>query len=525
MVGIYRDSVLVDVGFKSEGVVPLEEFRTFDGEITVQPGDEIDVMVEQLEDGSGNIILSKEKADAMRSWDRVQQVYESGAVIEGVIVNKIKGGMSVNLGGIKAFLPASQIDLKPVKSLDKLIATKCRFKILKLNQSKGNIVLSRRTVLEEERESLKKELLTNLREGQVVAGTVKNITDYGAFVDLGGIDGLLHITDISWGRVNHPNEALNVGDELEVVVLKYEKESEKVSLGLKQLQPDPWLDVAKKFTPGERIKGKIVNVTDYGVFVEIADGIEGLVHVSELTWSKKVKHPSKLVKVGDVVDAVILDVDAQNRRISMGIKQLEANPWDSLEHKFPIGTKIKGIVRNITDFGVFLGIEGEEIDGLVHISDLSWDKNAKHPSEIVQKGQELEAIVLSVDRENERFALGVKQLMDDPWDVVRKKYGVGNSIVGTITEVQPKGVVVKLDDNLTGYIANSDISGTRDDAAALKVGDSVTAQVKKLDEKAQKVQLSVKAYEKSQERENMKDFLSKQGDATVKLGDALKPKE
>lgn len=517
VVDIRRDFVMVDVGFKSEGLIPLEEFRNFDGQISVEAGDKIRVVVDQLEDANGLIVLSKERADAMESWDRVSQVFEQNATIEGLVVNKIKGGMSVNLGGIKAFLPASQIDLKPIKSLDKLINQKYQFKILKLNKAKGNIVLSRRSVLEEERVHQKKHLLENLKEGQVIKGVVKNITDYGAFVDLGGIDGLLHVTDLTWGRGGHPSEVLTVGQEIEVAVLKYDPATEKVSLGYKQLKPDPWEEVQDKFTPGERLKGRVVNITDYGVFVELADGIEGLVHVSELTWNKKIKHPSKVVKQGDTIEAVILDIDQPNRRISLGVKQLEPNPWDHLEQQYPVGTKVKGVVRNITDFGVFIGIEGEEIDGLVHISDLAWDKNVKHPSEVFQKGQEVEAVVLSVDKSNERFALGIKQLQEDPWDGVRKQYSIGATATGTITEVQPKGVIVALEGDMQGFIGNSDLSQSKEDQPALKVGDSVTAQVKKLDERARRVILSVKSLEKKQEKEDMQAFLSKQGDATVKL--------
>lgn len=522
VVGMNKDSVMVDVGFKSEGLIHIEEFRNFDGQIDVKPGDEISVVVDQMEDADGMIVLSKERADAIQSWDRVEEVFQKNMNIEGVVVNKIKGGMSVNLGGIKAFLPASQIDLKPVKSLDKLINQKYNFKILKLNKAKGNIVLSRRIVLEEEREGQKKELLQNLEEGQILKGIVKNITDYGAFVDLGGIDGLLHITDLSWGRIGHPSEVLKVGEEIEVCVLKYEKENEKVSLGFKQLKPDPWQEVQNKFTPGERLKGKVVNVTDYGVFVELADGIEGLVHVSELTWNKKIKHPSKIVKPGDLIEAVILDIDAANHRISLGVKQLEPNPWHGLEERHPVGSKIKGIVRNVTDFGVFVGIEGEEIDGLVHISDLSWDKSVHHPSDLYKKGDAIETIVLSVDKDNERFALGVKQLAVDPWDEMRKKYFPGSPVSGSITEVQPKGLVVALE-GITGFIINTELPvPAKTIPERYKVGDGITGQVKKLDEKTKKVLISVRAFEKAEEKAHMKDFLTKQGDSTVKLKDAFK---
>lgn len=525
VVDIRRDQVMVNVGFKSEGSVPIEEFRNFDGEIEVKPGDMVKVVVEQVEDANGAIVLSKERADALESWDRVALVHDNDESIEGVIINKIKGGMSVNLGGIKAFLPASQIDLKPVKSLDKLIGSKCSFKILKLNKAKGNIVLSRRAVLEQERVSQKQDLLENLREGQVVNGYVKNITDYGAFVDLGGVDGLLHITDLSWGRVGHPSEILKVGQEIQVVVLKYDQDNEKVSLGYKQLMTDPWQEVSSEFIAGQRVKGKVVNITDYGVFVEIANGIEGLVHISELTWNKKIKHPSKLVKEGDELEAVILDLDPSNRRISLGVKQLEPNPWDGLSDKFPSGTKVKGVVRNITDFGVFVGIEGEDIDGLVHISDLTWDKNVKHPSEVFKKGQEVEAVVLSIDKENERFALGVKQLSEDPMDQLRNKFIPGANVEGTISEVQQKLILLDLEGGVVGHLANNELSVHEQGEGKnkFKVGDVLTAKVKKFDEKSMKAVLSVKAYEKSQEKQNLKDFQQKQGEASVTLEDAFKP--
>lgn len=519
---IRRDVVVVDVGLKSEGLINAEEFKNFDGEIAAKVGDTVRVMVEQLEDNEGNLVLSKEKADALESWDRVVSVYEKEELIEGVVFNKIKGGMSVNLGGIKAFLPASQIDVKPVKSLDKLIGQRCQFKILKLNQAKGNIVLSRRAVLEVERENQRQELLANLKEGQVVTGMVKNITDYGAFIDLGGLDGLLHITDMTWGRINHPGDVLQVGKEIEVTVLKYDQPNAKVSLGLKQLSEDPWSEVEDKFQVADQLRGRVVNVADYGVFVELAPGIEGLVHVSELTWSKKVKHPSKIVKVGDEVEAVILDIDANNRRISLGVKQLEPNPWYVLEEKFPAGTHIKGVVRNVTDFGIFVGIEDQDIDGLVHVSDMSWE-NVKTPAELYKKGDEVEAVVLSIDKENERFSLGMKQLIDDPWSEIRKKYGVGNVIHGKVVDIQLKSITLSVTEDLEATIAAADLSlhDKINPKERFKLGEEVTAMVKKLDEKAKTIVASIKNYEKSLEKQNMKEFLTKQGSSSVKLEDTL----
>lgn len=524
IVSVNRDSIVVDVGLKSEGYIDIEEFRNFDGEVNIKAGDEVSVVIDQMEDENGEMILSKERADAVDAWDRVAKAHETDAVIEGLVVNKIKGGMSVNLGGVKAFLPGSQIDLKPVKSLDKLIGQKYLFKILKLNKQKGNVVLSRRVVLEKEREVQKKELLQNLKEGQVLKGTVKNITEYGAFVDLGGIDGLLHITDMSWGRIGHPNEVMKVAEEIDVVVLKYDHDNAKVALGYKQLLPDPWQEVNTKFTPGERVKGKVVNVADYGVFVEIESGVEGLVHVSDLTWSKKNKHPSKIVKPGDVVEAVILDIDVANRRMALGLKQLESNPWDHLVDKYPSGTKVKGVIRNITDFGLFVGIEGEDIDGLVHISDMSWDKNVKHPSELFQKGQEVEAVVINVDKGAERFALGLKQLASNPWADALRKYSLGSVAKGTVAQIQPKGVLVNLDDGIQGFIANSELSASGKVVAkdVFKEGDEINAQVKKHDEGERQIILSIKSYQKGMEKENMKDFLNKQGDSSVRLQDVMK---
>ncbi|MBI4411298.1 MAG: 30S ribosomal protein S1 [Deltaproteobacteria bacterium] len=524
VVSVGRDMVAVDIGFKSEGYIPVEEFINFDGVVPIKPGDSIKVVLEQIEDDNGQLILSKERADALEAWDNVAEAFEKDAAIDGVIVNKIKGGMSVNLGGIKAFLPGSQIDLKPIKSLDRLIGHKYQFKIIKLNKAKGNIVLSRRVVLEKERESQKKQLLENLREGQVVKGVVKNLTEYGAFVDLGGIDGLLHITDMSWGRAGHPNEIFSVGDEIDVVVLKYDPKTEKVSLGYKQLKPDPWKEVREKYIPGEKLQGKVVNITDYGIFVELAEGIEGLVHISELSWSKKMKHPSKMVKQGDIIEAVVLDVDPDNRRISLGTKQLEPNPWDGLVGKYPAGTVVQGTVRNITDFGVFVGIEGEEIDGLVHVSDLTWEKNGKHPSELFKKGDTVSAIVLTVDKANERFALGIKQLSDDPRANIARKYKTGAVISGVVGQVTDRGIFVTLEDDIPGFIANSELSlhGKDTGAERPKEGDPVTAVVKKLDSKDNRVLLSVKAHEKALEKEHMKEFLSQQGDSSVKLQDIAK---
>ncbi|MEJ2201139.1 MAG: 30S ribosomal protein S1, partial [Desulfuromonadaceae bacterium] len=407
VVQVNPDSVVVDVGGKSEGLIPINEFLNEQGEVKtdIKVGDQFDVLIERTENENGLISLSKEKADRQKIWNAL----EENAVVEGRILSRIKGGLSVDIG-VNAFLPGSQVDLRPVRNLDKMLGETYQFKIIKLNKRRGNIVLSRRVLLEEQRESMRGDTLKQLEEGQVVEGTVKNLTDYGAFIDLGGIDGLLHITDMSWGRVTHPSDILNVGDKINVKVLKFDRDKERVSLGLKQIAPDPWLDVENQFPVGKRVSGKVVSLTDYGAFIELAEGVEGLIHVSEMSWTKRIKHPNKVLSIGDDVESIVLALDIPNRRISLGLKQVEPNPWEVVGEKFPIGTIIEGQVKNITDFGIFVGVD-EGIDGLVHISDLSWVKRVKHPSELYKKGDVVRAVVLNIDRENERFSLGIKQLM------------------------------------------------------------------------------------------------------------------
>lgn len=526
VISTVRDFAILNIGFKSEGYVDIEEFRNLDGEIQVEPGSKFKVVVEELEDPNGNVVLSKEKADAVEAWDRVEKVFTDNEKIDGLVVNKVKGGLSVNLGGIKAFLPGSQIDLKPVKSLDKLIGNKYTFKILKLNKAKGNIVLSRRAILEAERETLRRDVLENIKEGQIIRGAVKNITDYGVFIDLGGIDGLLHITDLTWGRVNHPNEVLKLGDEIDVVVLKYDSKAEKVSLGLKQLTEDPWNSATNKFNVGDKVTGKVVSLTDYGVFVELMDGIEGLIHVSELSWNKKIKHPSKIVKMGDEVETVILDLDIENKKIALGLKQLEPNPWDVLHQKYPVGNKVIGKIRNLTDFGIFVGVDDESVDGLVHVSDISWDKNYVWPNEDFKKGQELEVVVLNIDKENQKFALGLKQLSDDPFAVSMRAYPLGKEVKGKVEKVEDKGVTVRLDENTTAFLPSNETGVSRTEIKTKFIeGADVEAQVKKYDERDRRMIISIKTLSRKQEKENMKDFLSKQGEASVKLFDIVKKDE
>ncbi len=471
VVRIARDHVVVDIGFKSEGQIPIEQFKTPSGEVNVKPGDEIDVFLETVEDENGMLILSKERADSMRTWDRLEDVEKKDGIIEGVVISKVKGGLAVDIG-VRAFLPGSQVDFRPARSLDKYVGKAYKFKIIKLNKRRGNVVLSRKVLLEKEREVLKEETLANLQEGQVFNGVVKNVTDYGVFVDLGGIDGLLHVTDMSWGRVGHPSEMFQVGDEIRVVILKFDSQTQKVSLGLKQLTPDPWSNVEDNFPVGSRVRGKVTNITDFGAFIEIGDGVEGLVHISEMSWTKKVKHPSKVVTVGDVIDAIILDIDRDNKRISLGLKQIEPNPWENLEKKYPIGSKVKGQVKNIADFGVFVDVGGE-IDGLIHISDLAWVQNFAHPSEAIKKSDELDAVVLHVDPENERFSLGTKQLTDDPWGRIMADYTEGTAAKGTISQLNSAGAVVKLEEGVEGLIPVKEYPET------LKVGDEIDVVVKK----------------------------------------------
>ncbi|MBL7686051.1 MAG: 30S ribosomal protein S1 [Deltaproteobacteria bacterium] len=516
VVKVLRDYVLVDVGFKSEGQISIEEFRNLDGEITVKAGDVVDVVFENVEDENGLVVLSKEKADALAAWDKLSEAETSNETVDGVIINKIKGGMVVNVGGVRAFLPGSQIDLKPVKSLDKLVGKKFRFKILKLNRSKGNVVVSRRAVLEVELEEAKNELLSTLQEGQVVEGIVKNITDYGAFVDLGGVDGLIHITDISWGRIGHPSEVLKVGDKINVLILRYDDESKKISLGLKQLSQDPWEQVKDGYLPGTKVKGKVVNITDYGAFIELESGVEGLVHVSEMSWTKKVKHPSKIVNLGDSVEAVVLDVDAPSRRISLGMKQIEPNPWDELEAKYPSGTKINGEIKNITDFGLFVGVE-DGIDGLVHVSDISWTKKIKHPSDLYKKGDHVDAVVLNVDKKNERFSLGIKQLEEDPFAQACNGCPVGKVVEGKVTAVDSSGATIDFGMGIDGYISSKHF-----DREPPKVDDQIDAEVSGHDDKERRIILSIRQYIKNAQKRDFEDFKAKQGESRATLFDVMK---
>jgi len=525
VLAIDDDYVTVDVGFKSEGMIASWEFMEEDGTMLIGVGDEVEVLVEDAEDEEGRVVLSKEKAERLKVWDEISKAYEREESVEGTIVARVKGGLSVDIG-VKAFLPGSQVDLRPVRNLDGMIGDRAQFRIIKFNKRRGNIVLSRRALLETERRQMRETTLATLSTDQILDGVIKNLTDYGAFIDLGGIDGLLHITDMSWGRINHPSELFNVGDEIKVKILKFDPESERVSLGLKQIQPDPWVDAALRYPLGKRLEGKVVSLTDYGAFIELEAGIEGLVHVSEMSWTKRIKHPSKVVSTGDDVEAVVLDVDEQNRKISLGMKQTEENPWTLIEEQYPVGTKVSGTVRNITNFGVFIGLD-EGIDGLVHVSDISWTEQVKHPSEKFEKGDEVNAVVLKIDKENEKFSLGVKQLEPNPWDGISKKFGVGSEVTGPVTSVTDFGVFVRLEDGIDGLVYSSELAAERleNPSDHFKPGQEVTALVVKVEPEEQKVSLSIRALSDKEERKALKALAEQESQTqTTTLGDLLAEK-
>ncbi len=522
IVAVENDYVVVDIGYKSEGQIDINEFRDPEGDIKAEVGMEVDVLLERAEDEDGTIILSKEKAAKIKVWDEISRVYNDDGMIHGTIVGRVKGGMSVDIG-VNAFLPGSQVDLRPVRNLDALIGQDFDFKILKFNKKRSNIVLSRRVLLEEERESKKAETLKVLEEGQVMEGVVKNITDYGVFVDLGGIDGLLHITDMSWGRVGHPSEMFNIGDEITVKILSFDRDRERVSLGLKQLKEDPWTDAADRYPVGTRIVGKVVSLADYGAFVEVEEGIEGLIHVSEMSWTRKVRHPSKIVNVGDNVEAVVLSISPEQKRISLGMKQVEPNPWDVIAEKYPVGTTIEGRIKNITDFGLFIGID-EGIDGLVHISDISWTKRIKHPGELYKKGDEVQAIVLNIDRENERFSLGIKQLEGDPWEEIPHKYQVGTRVQGVITNVTDFGLFVELEEGVEGLVHVSEISEEKikTPVGMYNVGDVIEAKVVSVNRRERKIGLSMRRLDEEADRQVYSEYVNSTQAATSNLGALLK---
>ena len=498
VLNIGTDSIMIDIGYKSEGTIPVREFLNAQGQLPIQVGDVVEVYLESKEDSEGIIVLSREKAEKIKVWDEISKVYEKGGMVHGTIVGKTKGGLIVDIG-VRAFLPGSQVDLRPVRDLDRVIGKTFPMKIIKLNQRRGNIVLSRRELLEDERKGLKEKTLATLEEGKVLKGKIKNLTEYGAFIDLGGLDGLLHITDMSWGRIGHPSELFTVGDEVEVVVLKFDRQTERVSLGYKQRLSDPWKTVTEKFEPGDKVKGKVVSITDYGAFVELEPGAEGLVHISEMSWTQRVKHPSKVVTVGDVVEVVVLDIDQSARRISLGMKQVEPNPWEALEQRYPAGTRVEGTIRNLVDFGAFVELE-DGIDGLIHISDMSWTKRVKHPSEILKKGDHVETIVLHVDRSARRISLGLKQTQPDPWKtIVPERYRVGMDVTGRVVRITDFGAFVELPDDVEGLLHVSELSEGRVNKPedVIKVGEELTLKIIKLDTDDRKLGLSLRAYKEA----------------------------
>ncbi len=522
IVGIDKEFVMIDIGYKSEGRIPISEFLTPTGEITAQTGESVDVLIEKRDDEEGDILLSKERAAKILVWDEISRIYRDDGVIEGRIVGKVKGGLTVDIG-IPAFLPGSQIDLQPIRDMDHLLGETFPFKILKYNKKRNNVVLSRRVLLEKEREEQRNAILNTLENDQVLEGVVKNITDYGIFIDLGGIDGLLHVTDMSWGRASHPSELCKVGDKMEVKVLNFDRDRHRVSLGLKQLHPDPWTTVTERYPIGQKVKGKIVNLTDYGAFVELENGVEGLIHVSEMSWTQKVKHPSKIVSVGEVVEAVVLSVDPDKKRISLGMKQIEPNPWDVIAEKYPEGTVIEGKIKNITDFGLFIGID-EGIDGLVHISDISWIKRVRHPSELYKKGQEIQAKVLHIDKDQERFSLGVKQLEIDPWEEIPKKYPTGSMVSGVITNVTDFGIFVEVEEGVEGLVHVSEVSKEKikTPVGLYKAGDTITAKVINVAKKERRIGLSIRRAKKEEDQTLIKEYLNSSKEASSNLGDLLR---
>ncbi len=512
VVGVTATHVMIDVGYKSEGQIPLQEFLSRDGKVQVKVGDEVDVFFDSSEgeDENGDIVLSRERAENIKVWEEIEKAHREGSGVEGIILAKVKGGFKVDVG-VPGFLPGSHVDIRPTRNLDKFVGKRDKFAVLKYNRPRGNVIVSRRVFLEKERELLKKEILKVLEEGVILEGTVKNITSYGAFVDLGGIDGILHISDMSWGRISHPSEMVKVGDRIKVAVLKFDSERERISLGMKQITPDPWASVRESYPVGSRVRGKVLSLMDYGAFVELEKGIEGLIHISEMSWTRKVSHPSKVVQVGETVEVMVLNVDPNHRRISLGLKQVLPNPWEQVREKYPVGSVVQGPVRNVTDFGIFVGVE-EGIDGLAHVSDLHWTKKIKHPSELYKKGDVVKAKVLGVDVQNERFSLGIKQLTTDPWKVIAERYPVGSKVKGEVTSVPDFGVFVRLEEGVEGLIHVSQLSTERVDkpSALLKVGDSVEAEVIHVDPHEKKIGLSIRALKKTEERQEMENYLKKE---------------
>jgi small subunit ribosomal protein S1 len=496
VIKVTPSDVVVDIGYKSEGLLPVNEVTGYDGQVRVKRGDEIEVFIERFEDSSGYVALSREKAARMRVWDDIEAAYKADQPISGRVIDRVKGGLQVDVGGIKAFLPGSLIDTKPVKNLDALRGHEMKFKIVSFDKKRSNVVLSRRAILEVEQAAAKKTTFGRLKEGELTHGVVKNITEYGVFVDLGGVDGLLHITDISWGRVTHPSEYFNVADEIEVIVLKFDPDSERVSLGYKQKSPDPWSDVADRYPLGSRVKGRVVSLTDYGAFLELEEGVEGLIHVSEMSWTKKIRHPAKMLNIGEEVEAVVSDVNVANRRISLSLKALEQNPWDTIAQRFPVGSVIEGRVRNLTDFGAFVEVE-EGIDGLIHISDMSWHRRLKHPSEVLKKGDVVKARVINVDGENQRLSLSIREFLPNEWDNFAKLHNVGDEVIGQISKITDFGLFIRLADGVEGLAHVSEVQ--RDARQKLDKtfhpGDGIRARIIKIDPAERKIGLTTRDVE------------------------------
>lgn len=522
VVQITPEHVMIDVGSKAEGQVLVEEFLDESGKLSVTVGDEVPVFLEDTDESSGAVRISKHKADKIRIWEEIAEVCETQQTIRGKVINRVKGGLQVDIG-VPAFLPGSQVELRPVRNFEKYIGQTYEFNVLKYNRRRGNIVLSRRPLLEKARDEKKNQILGAMEGDGLLTGKVKNITDYGAFIDLGGIDGLLHITDMSWGRINHPADVLKVGEDIQVKILKFDQDRERVSLGLKQTQPDPWENVDEQYPIGSKSAGKVMSITDYGAFVELETGVEGLVHISEMTWSKKPRHPSKIVQVSEEVEVMVLNVDKDQKRISLGMKQLMPNPWDVIAERYPEGTKIEGKIRNVTDFGIFVGID-EGIDGLVHISDISWTQRIKHPGELYKKGQTVQAVVLNIDKENERFSLGIKQMFEDPWESIPERYPPGTKVQGKVTSVTDFGVFLEIEEGIEGMIHVSELSKERVNSPHdfTKPGEELSAMVLKVNSRDKKIALSIKSLERAGDYSQVRGYMNSQEVVASNLGDLLK---
>lgn len=526
VVKIDGDHILVDVNFKSEGQIPAHEFHDHEGQLMVAMGDKIDVYVIRKNDNEGSILLSREKAKRMQLFDKLEAILDSNEVITGKIMRRIKGGYHVDLDGVEAFLPGSHVDLRPVPDMDALVGQEFEFRVLKVNRRRSNVIVSRRVLLEEERDAMRQTLLQNLAEGQKIEGKVKNITDYGVFVDLGGLDGLLHITDMAWKRIRHPKEMVQIGDDLELMVLNFDKENQKVSLGMKQLVADPWTNIAEKFPEGTKLTGKVTNLVDYGAFVELEPGVEGLVHISEMSWTRKLRHPSQMVRVGDAVDVVVLGVDQEKKRISLGMKQVAPNPWDVVGEKYPEGTVLEGTIKNITEFGMFVGIE-DGIDGLIHVSDISWTKKIRHPNEMFKVGDVVQAKVITVDKDSEKFTLGIKQLAEDPWTLVPQRYPVGTTVSGTVTNITDFGLFIEVEEGIEGLVHVSEVSRkkVKKPSEMFEEGQAIQAKVIHVSADERRLGLSIKALEDEELKKgrefNMPGSATTQA-ASTNLGDLIR---